>query len=218
MKNITAIALVAGLATAASAEVITSWANFGQPGDQAFSPVSVEAANIDGLNFTRGPGLGGNAGNNSLNSNGWSTDASQDYVSFGFTVADGYTVDLESFWFGARSSGTGPGFLGIFVSTDGFSSSVYEFVNVGTSFTNAVADMSALTGLTGTVEFRVQLLNDVSAGGGLVGSQGTFRMGDHFDGSDFTEMRFEGSVNVIPAPGAFALLGLGGLVATRRRR
>jgi uncharacterized protein (TIGR03382 family) len=218
MKNMTAIALVAGLATAASAEVITSWANFGQPGDQPFSPVSVQADNITGLNLTRGPGLTGNAGGNSLNSAGWSSDASQDYLSFGFTVADGYTVDLDTLWFGTRSSGTGPGFLGIFVSTDGFSSSVYEFANVGTAFTNAIADMSALTGLTGTVEFRISALNDISAGGGSIGSAGTFRVGDHFDGSVFSEMRFEGSVNVIPAPGAMALLGLGGLVATRRRR
>src|SRR5690606_34392507 len=38
MKTITAIALAAGLATAASAEVITSWVNFGQTGDQFSSP------------------------------------------------------------------------------------------------------------------------------------------------------------------------------------
>lgn len=41
--------------------------------------------------------------------------------------------------------------------------------------------------------------------------------GQNFDGQGFTpEMAF--SVSIVPAPGAFALLGLGGLAATRRRR
>jgi MYXO-CTERM domain-containing protein len=41
--------------------------------------------------------------------------------------------------------------------------------------------------------------------------------GQNFDGQGFTpEMAF--SVSIVPAPGAAALLGLGGLVALRRRR
>ena len=41
-----------------------------------------------------------------------------------------------------------------------------------------------------------------------------------FGGSQFTPRTFAGEINyrVIPAPGAMALLGLGGLLATRRRR
>ena len=86
----------------------------------------------------------------------------------------------------------------------------------GRLFNNSVADMSALTGLTGTVEFRIYADNNVSANGGSISSGGTFRLGDHFDGSNFTEVRFEGTV--VPAPASAALLGLGGLVAVRRRR
>lgn len=220
MKTITAIALVAGLATAASADVITSYANFGQPGNQDFTPVSVEADNITGLNLTRGSGLNATNAGNSFSSNGWDQgdgDDADDYFSFGFTVADGFSVNLETLWMGSRSSGTGPGFLGIFVSTDGFATEVASFTQVGTTFNNSIYDLSALTGLTGTVEFRIYAQNDVSAGGGVVGSGGTFRVGDHRDADAvFTEMRFEGTV--VPAPGAFALLGLGGLVAIRRRR
>lgn len=220
MKNITAIALVAGLATAASAEVITSYANFGQPGNQDFSAVSVQADNVTGMNLTRGSGLNATAANNSFSSNGWDQgdgDDANDYYSFGFTVADGFSVNLESLWMGSRSSGTGPGFLSIFVSTDGFSTAVASFTQVGTAFTNGIYDFSALTGLTGTVEFRIFADNEIAAGGGVVGSGGTFRVGDHRSSDAvFTEMRFEGTV--VPAPGAFALLGLGGLVAVRRRR
>lgn len=215
MKTITAIALVAGLATAASAEVITSWVNFGQPGDQASSAVGTAAANVSGIELTRGAGLTPTAAGNSFSASGWSTDAN-DYFSFGFTVADGYAVNLSSLWIGTRSSNTGPGFLGLFYSVDGFASSMHTFVQVGTAFNNAVIDLSDLTGLTGTVEFRIAALNNTSANGGSIAAAGTFRVGDHSDGANFTEMRFEGSV--VPAPGAMALLGLGGLVAVRRRR
>jgi MYXO-CTERM domain-containing protein len=219
MKTITAIALVAGLATAASADVITSWVNFGQTGDQASSAVGTQAANVTGVALTRGSGLNPSAAGNSFSSSGWDQgdgDDANDYFSFGFTVADGFSVNLESFWVGARSSNTGPGFLGLFSSVDGFSTNLFTFTQSGTAFNNAIADVSALSGLTGTVEFRVLALNNISANGGTVGSGGTFRFGDHFDGTNFTEMRFEGTV--VPAPGAMALLGLGGLVATRRRR
>lgn len=220
MKTITAIALVAGLATAASAQdVITSWVNFGQTGDQASSAVGTAAANVTGIELTRGSGLNPSAAGNSFSSSGWDQgdgDDANDYFSFGFTVADGFSVNLESFWVGARSSNTGPGFLGLYSSVDGFTTNLFTFTQSGTAFNNAIADVSGLTGLTGTVEFRVLALNNISANGGTVGSGGTFRFGDHFDGTNFTEMRFEGTV--VPAPGAMALLGLGGLVATRRRR
>jgi MYXO-CTERM domain-containing protein len=219
MKTITAIALVAGLATAASADVITSWVNFGQPGNQDSSAVGTAAANVSGIALTRGSGLSASSANNSFSSSGWDQgdgDDANDYFSFGFTVADGFSVNLESFWVGARASNTGPGFLGLYSSVDGFSTNLFTFTQSGTNFNNVIADVSALTGLTGTVEFRVLALNDISANGGTVASGGTFRFGDHFDGTNFTEMRFEGTV--VPAPGAMALLGLGGLVATRRRR
>ena len=198
-------AAAAVLATVAGTDVITSWVNFGQPGDQAFSPVGTEAANVTGSVLTRGAGLNPSGAGNSISSNGWDDLGADDYFTFGFTVDAGYSVDLDTFWFGSRSSNTGPGFLSIYSSVDGF-----------TNFNNSIADMSALTGLTGTVEFRILADNGTSASGGTISSGGTFRLGDHFDGSDFTEVRFEGTV--VPAPASAALLGLGGLVAVRRRR
>ena len=218
MKIVLTAAAVAAMSTVATAEVITSYALFGAPGDQAFQSANVVAANVTGMDLVRGPGLAGNVGSNSFNSAGWSTDRSQDYISFGFTVADGYEVDLSSMWAGTRSSNTGPGQLGVFYSGDGFSTAIATFSQSGTAYTNSVFDMSALTDLTGTVEFRIGLINDASAGGGSVSGTGTFRIGDHYDGANYSEFRFEGTVRAVPAPGAFALMGLGGLVAVRRRR
>ena len=217
MRIYAAAAVLAVTAGTASADVITSWTSFGQPGDQAATPVGTAAANVTGTAMTRGAGLGANAGGNSLNSNGWDTLDSTDYVSFGFTVDAGYSVNLDTLWMGTRSSNSGPGSLGVFYSVDGFASPVFTFTQSGTAYTNSIADVSALTGLTGSVEFRIYALDGTRADGNTgISSSGTFRVGDHNDGSNFSEFRFEGSV--VPAPASAAMLGLGGLVALRRRR
>jgi len=216
MRTFAAAAVLVITAGTASADVITSWVNFGQPGDQAFSPVGTEAANVTGSVLTRGSGITATGAGNSISANGWDDLSADDYFTFGFTVDAGYSVDLDTLWFGSRSSGSGPGFLSVYTSLDGFTTPVYSFAQVGTSFNNNIADLSSLTGLTGSVEFRILADNGTSASGGTIGSGGTFRLGDHFDGSDFTEFRFEGTV--VPAPASAALLGLGGFVAVRRRR
>lgn len=219
MKNAFALAALVAVAgsAAASNEVITSWVNFGQPGNQGSSAVGTQAANVVGNVLTRGSGLTPSAAGNSLSASGWQFSDANDYFTFGFTVDAGYSVDLSQLWLGSRSSGTGPGLLGLFYSGDGFSTSLHTFNQApGSNFVNSIIDLSSLTGLTGTVEFRIQMIQDVSASGGAVGSAGTFRVGDHFDGANFTEMRFVGKV--VPAPASIALVGLGGLVATRRRR
>ena len=219
MRTFAAAAVLAAITGSASADVITSYVNFGQSGDQASSPAGTVATNVSALPLTRGAGLGGNAGGNSLNSNGWDTLDSTDYVTFGFNVDAGYAVDLDTLWFGSRSSNSGPGSLGVFYSIDGFASPVFTFTQSGTNFNNSVADLSALTGLTGSIEFRIYALDGTRADGGQgISSSGTFRVGDYYDGSNFSEFRFEGTVSQVPAPASAALLGLGGLVAARRRR
>lgn len=218
MKNVIAIAAVVAASGTASADVITSYVNFGQSGDQGASPAGTVAANVSALPLTRGAGLNANPGGNSLNSSGWDSLDSSDYVTFGFEVAPGYQVDLDTLWFGSRSSNTGPGNLGVYYSVDGFASPVYTFSQSGTDFNNSIADLSALQDLQGNIEFRIYAVDGVSAGGGTISSGGTFRVGDHYDGSNFTEFRFEGSVEAVPAPASAALMALGGVVAGRRRR
>ncbi len=216
MRHYAAAAVLAVVAGTASADVITSYVSFGQPGDQISSPVGTVAANVSALPLTRGAGLNPSAAGNSISSNGWDTLDGTDYFTFGFSVDAGYSVNLDNLWFGSRSSNTGPGFLSVYTSLDGFSAPLYSFAQVGTAFSNHIADMSSLTGLTGSVEFRIYADSGVSANGGAISSGGTFRLGDHFDGANFTEFRFEGTV--VPAPASAALMGLGGLVALRRRR
>lgn len=220
MKSIVfASAIAAATATIASADVITSYINFGQPGDQIASPTGTVAPNVSALPLTRGAGLNPNVGANSLNSAGWNGGNPDDYITFGFTVADGYRVNLESLFFGGRSSGSGPGDLGVFSSLDGFAAPLHTYTQTGTAFTNNAIDLSALSGLTGAVEFRIYATSDRRADGTFgISSAGTYRVGDYSDGAVFSEFRFEGRVKVIPTPGAAALLAVGGIFAARRRR
>ena len=210
-----AVALATTFASAASAQV-TSYTLFGAPGNQAFTPADPAPTGVTGLDLTRGAGINPSGASNSISSNGWDDFAADDYYSFGFTVSAGYSVNLSTFWVGSRSSSSGPGSIGLFYNGDGFTTALATWAQSGTSFSNNIIDLSALTGLTGTVEFRIIALAGPSAGGGSPSSGGTFRLGDHFDNGNFTKMRFEGSV--IPTPGALALFGVAGLAGVRRRR
>ncbi len=216
-------AAAVGLASLSSfsgaSTIITSYTTFGQPGNQAVQPANSPVAGVTGLDMTRS-GVNPFGAANSFSANGW-TNGTDSYFSFGFTVDAGFAVNLDRFFMGTRSSGTGPGELGLFYSGDNFASSLFSFTQSGTNFTNSDVDLSALTGLTGEVEFRIAPTSTVSANGGTIAATGTFRIGDYFDGS-FSEVRFTGEVIetvVIPLPGA-AGLGLAGLglVAVRRRR
>lgn len=90
--KIFALAVLAASAGVASAAVtVSQWDLTGTPGDQAFTAGS-GVANVTADNLTRGAGLTANTGGNSLNSSGWSQQAT-DYVSLGFTVAGGYGND-----------------------------------------------------------------------------------------------------------------------------
>lgn len=209
------IVVLAGAALAAQADVIAEWDLLGTPGDQA-STTGTAAAHVSAIDLTRGAGLGVSAAGNSFSSVGWNNEAG-DYMSFGFNVEAGYSVDLASLYIGTRSSGTGPGMLGLYYSGDGFSSALTTFTQSGTAFLNSIVNLSSLTGLMGSVEFRIYQIGTVSAGGGVTGTSGTFRLTAYFENGQFSRnLGFEGTVS--PAPAALSLLGLGGLVASRRRR
>jgi len=207
-----AVALFAG---AASAQSVVEWDVFGTPGTQVTQPATFSAANISGDDVTR---FGNNpsAGGNSISGNNWSVGS---YFAFGFSIDAGYQADLDTLFIGTRSSNTGPGFLGLYSSLDGFSSPLFNFVQPGADFMNHAIDLSGLGTLTGDIEFRVVVENNVSANGGTLASTGAFRITNYFvDGSFAENFGITGAVSLIPTPGSAALIGLAGLAAVRRRR
>jgi hypothetical protein len=216
MKLFVTLAALAAVAGSASAAVtVSQWDLLGAPGDQAFTLGSA-AANVTANNLTRGTGLLANTGGNSLNSAGW-TQQSTDFVSFGFNVAPGFSVDLDTLYIGSRSSNTGPGSLGLFYSGDGFSTNLFTLTQVGTTNSNNAINLASLPNLTGNVEFRLVQLGNVAAGGGSTSAAGTFRVTAYFVAGQFDRnLQFTGTV--IPAPASLALIGLAGLTAGRRRR
>ena len=226
MKNATLVALSLGLATSAHGELIAGWNLALCPDGAQTYAATAAAGGVTGMTLTRGAGLGvAFATQGNFNAWGWNQQAT-DYLSFGFTVANGSSVNLSSLQIGTRSEGAAPGVLALRSSVDGFGSDLFTFNQAatdggewgpGAGFIFSVIDLSALTNLTGTVEFRIYQVGNTAANGGTPDPNRHFRLTNYFlGGADQGDMSFSGTV--IPAPGALALLGLGGLVGGRRRR
>jgi MYXO-CTERM domain-containing protein len=226
MKHATLVALSLALATTAHGELIAGWNISAAPGGDPLLAPTAAAGSVTGMNLTRGTGLTAvNAQSGNFAARGWNQQAS-DYLSFGFTIASGSSVNLSSLQIGTRSEGGAPGILALRSSVDGFGSDLFTFNQAatdggewgpGAGFIFSVIDLSALTNLTGTVEFRIYQVGNTAANGGTPDANRHFRLTNYFlGGVDQGDMSFSGAV--VPAPGALALLGLGGLVGGRRRR
>lgn len=213
----TALIAIAATSGAAMAQVtLTEWDVVGQPGSQVTQPATFSAANVTGETATRF-GNTPSTGSNAFTGNNWSVGG---YFAFGVTIDAGYQADLDTLFIGTRSSGTGPGFLGLYSSLDGFANPIFNFVQSGSSFLNSAVDLSSLGTVTGNVEFRVVVQNDANANGtGSIAGTGSFRITNYFvDGTFDRNWQITGEVSLIPSPASASLLALGGLVATRRRR
>ena len=145
----------------------------------------------------------------------WSTGAVDDSQYYEFTVqaAAGFALDFDSIELSVASGGSGNSNYQIAASTDGFSSSTVvvteTFVNNAT-FQRFTSDISSLGTLTGPVSFRFTIYNNSASGFAGLGGVGTTFSGD------VGPLIINGSV--VPTPASAALLGMAGVVATRRRR
>jgi hypothetical protein len=217
MKTAIASFVVVTLAASASASVtLSQWDLLGAPGNQA-STAGIGSVNVTAANLARGAGLTGSGAANSISASGWTGDAT-DYFSFGLTIANGFSANLDSLYLGSRSSGTGPGTVGIFSSLDNYTTAIATISQApGSNFVNSIVNLSGLGTVSGTVEFRVYAIGTGSANGGTTGSAGTFRLSAYFANGGF-DRNLQITGDVIPTPGSLALLGFAGLAAARRRR
>lgn len=182
------------LAGVAQAQSLSEWVLTGEPGNQPSTPASGAAPGVSGLDLVRGAGINPSSAANSFSGTAWHTLGADDYFSFGLLVDPGLEVVLDELWISTRSSNTGPGFLGLFHSGDGFAQSLHTFVQSGAANLSSVVDLGSLGPLSGLIEFRVRALDDTSAGGGTVSAAGAFRFADHLEGSSASPVRLTGQV------------------------
>lgn len=174
-------------------EQILNYNFAGQPGNQAFTAPSFTSDGLAGLNFSRGSDINPASAANSISSNGWNAGENR-YFSFGFTVAPGKLVDLTQLQIGTNSSGTGPRDMALVYSGDNFASALATWTQPASQFLNQTIDLSSLQNLSGTVEFRIITTSGTSANLGTIGSGGTFRVTNYFEGGDTGGSRFIGFV------------------------
>lgn len=223
-SRLAAIVVVSGfLLTGPLQAAIVVYDFSGSSGSQAQSPASVFDAHVVALDVTRGSGLSAPSGANSFNSASWHDLSASDYVSFGFSVAPGYQAELSSLSFTSRSSASGPGALAVRSSIDGFASNLLSWNQTGSGETAVLVDLSGLGQVSGLAEFRVVSLSNVSAGGGSVGSSGTWRIGTMTDVGTSNLLTVDGQVlafSAVPEPASWALatLGMLGAAAAGARR
>ena len=177
------------------ATTVASWNLAGQPGSQV-STAGDGVANVTAVAVARGPGIAATAAANSISSNGWddaATSQGTKYFTFGFAVAPGYVANLSQLLIGTRASNTGPRDMALRYSVDGFTANLATWTETA-SFVNTVVDLSGLTGLSGTVEFRIVALSNTSANGGTIAAGGAYRITNYFAGGDTGSFRLTGSV------------------------
>ena len=213
---VTCLMLLAGTA---HAELVAGWDMYGQPGDQVSTP-GYGAGYVTVADMVRGAGLTAVSGSNSFNSSGWLGSYDDDYIEFGFSVATGYAVTLDELWIGTRSSGTGPGTIGVYTSLDGYTDPVDTIVQNNTDYSNSIIDLACLGEITGDFSVRLYEVGDLQAdGSGATTNSGTFRIADYYDGG-YIDTHFEGAVSPVPVPGALWLAGsaLVSIVGLRRKQ
>jgi hypothetical protein len=224
--SLASLLLLVGTAFSQAATIV-SYNLQGAAGNQASQAPAVSAAFTTGVNLTRGAGLVGSAASNSFSASGWESavaaPTSTEYFEFGFNVDPGYVVDVSELYVGTRSSGTGPGTIGLFSSVDSFAAPIATWAAGNATFVNQIVNLSALPDLAGNVRFRLyEVGNSAANGSGATSNAGTFRVTAYFANGVFDrDFQIVGTVNAIPEASSVVLvmtgmLGLAGVAQIRR--
>jgi hypothetical protein len=209
--------------SARSDSILQQYEFQGQTGSETTLAPTFVASGLTGLNFTESPLLTPSAGVNSMNSSGWN-QANVDY-SFGFTIQPGQEVTVDQIILTSRSSATGPGFINLEASVNGAAPTVVA--GITQTSTNFNDEFLAITPVTATssLTFFFVTANQTSAGGGTIGSAGTFRIGDFNPAGTPTPFTIDGTispVSAVPEPSALMLATIGlsvvGLTCRLRKR
>jgi hypothetical protein len=178
--------------TPPAVSTLGQWDFEGEPGNQAATS-GMGSDQIAALDFVRGSAITPTGAGNSISGSNWSTGENS-YFEFGLTVEEGFEANLEELLIATRSSNTGPRDLALRYSVDNFTTNLAEWQNINTNFSNLRLDLSQITGLSGTVRFRIVVTSNVSANGGTLSSGGTLRAGNLFESGTFIPVQFTGSV------------------------
>ena len=206
--------------------LVAEWDTSGMAGTEA-SLTGTGDSHISLVELTRGAGLSGNAGANSMNTKGWNGTNTDDYIQFSLTVESGFTATFGDFWIGTKSSSTGPGTMGFYSSVDNYSNAFYTVIQDGTTYKNDTIDLSFLGPISGSFSIRLYEIGDTQADGdGSTYSGGTFRVTDYTDTSGSSYIYYNigisgtvAPVSAVPVPAAAWLLGSGilGLIGLKRK-
>jgi hypothetical protein len=207
----------------ASSELAAEWDTTGKAGNEA----SIQGTGYKCFtagDLTRGAGLSGSSASNNFGSTGWSGTDAGDYYEFSLSVAAGFKAELDELWIATRSSGTGPGTIGLYSSLDNFSTAIYSITQGVANYVNSVIDLGINLDCGEAITFRLYEIGNTQAdGSGDTVNTGTFRAGDYYDGTTdtFYNIGIKGEcTSCVPVPAAAWLLGSGllGLVGLKRKR
>ncbi len=213
-----------GLAGASvRAETIIGFEVNGVLGDVTSLVAATLNENLTATDLIRSDELGPNAGANSFNSNTWNItdtfDVDTNYLSFSFSTASGYMLNIDSLEYNMASSPTAPNTGRWGYSINGGSFELQEAFTIasGTGGGDGSWTNIGLEDTSGTIEFRYWQWGADRVATGDSQNSGTSRI-RNLSGDD---LLVTGSVTVIPEPSTLVLMGMTALAAfgiLRRRR
>ncbi|MEI6409649.1 MAG: hypothetical protein WCR52_09725, partial [Bacteroidota bacterium] len=173
---------------------LQTWELSAQPGNQVSNNSTTNAANTGSGILQRGAGVAAAAAGGCISSNGWFNTAAattlaqaitnNEYYEFTLPVNAGFQASVTQVSFYIRSSATGPNTATLRSSADGFTADLGTITIPNNASTSTLFNLPlSLTGVTGTLTFRLYGYGGAS-GGGTPASGGTCRIGSSPTGTD----------------------------------